>query len=88
MLPEIQNEFIEILGNKLRQEILGQIRKTKYYSMNFDSTPDNSHKDQTSQVLRYVLIKNREVLVMESFIDFIERKNKTADGISEMIDTK
>jgi hypothetical protein len=88
MSPEIQHEFIEILGKKLRQQILGQIRKAKYHSVIFDSTPDISHKDQTSQVLRYVWLENREVQVVESFIDFIERKNKTTEGISEIILSK
>ncbi|GFU46610.1 hypothetical protein TNCV_1546291 [Trichonephila clavipes] len=48
-------------------------------------TPDTSHKDQTSQVVRYVMIENQEVRVEEYFIDFIETKNKTAEGISNMI---
>lgn len=85
MSPQIQNEFISILGNKVRQHIIEQIKKAKYYSIIFDSTPDLSHKDQTSQVLRYVVIENQEVKVMESFIDFIETKDKTAEGISKMI---
>ncbi|CAH2085853.1 unnamed protein product [Euphydryas editha] len=88
MSPEIQNEFIAILGNKVRQHIIGQIKKAKYYSIIFDSTPDISHKDQTSQVLRYVVIENQEVQVVESFLDFIETKDKTAEGISKMILSK
>ncbi|XP_067144935.1 zinc finger MYM-type protein 1-like [Centruroides vittatus] len=59
MSPEIQKEFIAILGNKVRQHIIGQIKKAKYYSIIFDSTPDISHKDQTSQALRYVVIENQ-----------------------------
>lgn len=85
MSPQIQNEFIAILGNNVRQHIIEQIKRAKYYSIIFDSTPDLSHKDQTSQVLRYVLIENQEVKVVESFIDFIETKDKTAEGISNMI---
>nr|XP_013189863.1 unnamed protein product [Amyelois transitella] len=85
MSPQIQNEFIAILGDNVRQHIIGQIKKAKYYAIIFDSTPDLSHKDQTSQVLRYVVIENQEVKVMESFIDFIETKDKTAEGISKMI---
>lgn len=71
MSPEIQNELIDVLGKKVRQIILARVQKAKYYSMIFDSTPDISHKDQTSQVLRYVVIENQEVRVEESFIDFI-----------------
>ena len=53
--------------------------------MIFDSTPDFSHMDQTSQVLRYVLIEGSSVNVVESFIDFMETKGKTAEYISNMI---
>lgn len=88
MSPEIQNELIEILGKKLRQVILARVQKAKYYCMTFDSTPGISHKDQTSQVLRYVMIENQEVRVEESFIDFIETRSKTKEGISDMIVSK
>ncbi|XP_067124455.1 zinc finger MYM-type protein 1-like [Centruroides vittatus] len=88
MSPEIQNEFISILGNKVLQRIIGQIKKAKYYSIIFDSTPDISHKGQTNQILRYVVIENQEVQVVESFIDFTETKDKTAGGISKMILSK
>ena len=67
------------MGNTVHQHIIGQIKRAKYYSIIFDSTPDLSHKDQTRQVLRYVVIENQEVKVMESFIDFIETKDKTAE---------
>lgn len=88
MSPQIQNEFINILGDNVRQQIFCQVKKAKYYSIIFDSTPDVSHKDQTSQVLRYLKIENQKVVVVESFIDFIETKNKTAEGISDMILSK
>ncbi|GFR15975.1 hypothetical protein TNCT_99041 [Trichonephila clavata] len=80
MSPQIQNEFIEILGNKIRQVIIGRVQKAKYYTMIFDYTLNTSHKDQTSQVVRYVIIENQKVRAEESFIDFIETKNKTAEG--------
>ena len=83
--PTIQNEFIEILGENVRCKILMQVKEAKYFSMIFDSTPDISRKDQTSQVLRYVMIDGNKVKVVESFIDFIETKGKTAENISTMI---
>ncbi|GFV92563.1 hypothetical protein TNCV_1744681 [Trichonephila clavipes] len=88
MLPRIQNEFIETLGNKVCQVIIAHVQKAKYYFMIFDSTPDTSHKDQTSQVIRYVMIENQEVRVEESCIDFIEAKNKTVEDINGMIVSK
>ncbi|GFS59101.1 hypothetical protein TNCV_69861 [Trichonephila clavipes] len=34
------------------------------------------------------MIENQKVRVEESFIDFIETKNKTTEGISDMIESK
>ncbi|GFV86578.1 probable ATP-dependent RNA helicase DDX20 [Trichonephila clavipes] len=83
MSPQIQNEFIEILGNKVCQVIVAHVQKAKYYSMIFDSISYTSYEDQTSRIERCVMIENQEVRVEESFIDFIEKKNKTAEGISD-----
>ena len=44
--------------------------------MMFDSTPDISHKDYTSQVPRYITIDGDKVKAVESFVDFIESKGK------------
>ncbi|GFW54196.1 hypothetical protein TNCV_4372701 [Trichonephila clavipes] len=37
---------------------------------------------------RYVMIENQVVRVEESFIDFLETKNKTMEIISDMIESK
>ena len=55
--PRIQIEFIELLGHHVRQKIVDDIREAKYYAMLFDSTPDLSHTDQMTQIIRYVRIK-------------------------------
>ncbi|XP_065654764.1 uncharacterized protein LOC136081380 [Hydra vulgaris] len=44
--PRIQNELIELLGQKVRKEILSNIKEAKYYSVLFDCTSDASHKEQ------------------------------------------
>jgi len=49
--------------------------------MAFDSTPDVSHKDQTSQILHYVMIDEDKVKVVKSFLNFIETKGKGAENI-------
>lgn len=76
---ESQNEFINNLGKKLRDIILSEIIAAKYFGILFDSTPDVSHKDQASQVIRYVKLDydSGNVEIHESFIDFIVLEKKT-----------
>lgn len=83
--PRSQNEFIKLLGDHVRIEIFKKISKAKYFSIMFDSTPDISHTDQMSQVIRYVHIEGSEVTVEESFIDFILLHGKSANEITEQI---
>ena len=55
--PMIQNEFIALLASQVRQKIVKDIKDAKYYAIMFDSTPDLSHTDQMSQIIRYVEIR-------------------------------
>ena len=83
--PQIQNEFVNCLGDLLRTKIIEQVKNSKYYCIIFDSTPDISHKDQLSQVIRYVEMDDNDVKVEEFFLRFIEMKGKTAEQITEQI---
>ena len=60
-------------------------KEAKYFSMAFDSTPNVSHKDQTSQILHYVMIDEDKVKVVKSFVNFIETTGKGVENISTMI---
>ncbi|KMQ88456.1 zinc finger mym-type protein 1-like protein [Lasius niger] len=81
----IQNELITFLGSAVRNEIISRILKAKYYSISFDCTPDINHREQMSQIVRYVLINDGKCTVEESFIDFIETSEKTGNGLAEEI---
>jgi len=84
--PQTQNEFIDLLGNHVRQSILDDVKDAKFYSIITDTSPDISQTDQMSQILRYVKVTNDDVQVLESFIDFLPvREFKTSENISEII---
>ena len=53
----------------------------------FDSTPDVAHRDQMSEVIRYVHIDyvNKTVEVKEAFLGFIQTKEKDAEGMTKHI---
>ncbi|XP_065658256.1 zinc finger MYM-type protein 1-like [Hydra vulgaris] len=83
--PRIQNELSELLGQKVRNEILSNVREAKYYSVLFDCTPDASHKEQMTQIIRYVHITEETCTIEESFVDFIGSHEKTGKGLAAEI---
>ena len=53
--------------------------------MLFDTTPDVSHNEQMSQVLRFADVDNetKTAVIKEVFIDFIEIHEKSAESIAK-----
>ena len=84
--PKIQNEIIELLGNKVSKVTIEKIKLAKYFSILFDCTSDVSRKEQMSQIIRFVHVdENKKVTVEESFIDFIESHEKPGLGLATEI---
>lgn len=52
--PRIQNEFIDICGSIVRDHILKERGKAKYFSLIVDVTPDSANIEQTAFLIRYV----------------------------------
>lgn len=50
--PKVQNEFIQLMAATVRQNLLRNIRKAKYYGLMFDSSPDQAHREQMAEVVR------------------------------------
>ena len=82
LAPKTQNEFISALANHVKEKLVTEIQSAKYFGMMFDSTPDISHTDQMSQVIRYVKIENGKVEVKEVFLGFFSLKGKKAADLS------
>lgn len=55
--PQIQNEIIELMASKVRETIVNIIKNAKYFSVIMDCTPDISHQEQLSLVIRIVNLK-------------------------------
>jgi hypothetical protein len=80
--PKIQNEIINLMGEKVRNKIISKIKDTKYFSIIFYCTTDLSHKEQMSQIIRYLEVVDDQCYIKESFIDFIVSKEKTGHGLA------
>ncbi|CAL1678226.1 unnamed protein product [Lasius platythorax] len=48
------NEFINLIASKVKNTIVSEIQAAKYFSIAVDSTPDITHIDQLSFIIRYV----------------------------------
>lgn len=66
---KICDEFISIVATKVRNSIIQEIKNGKYYSIIVDSTPDISHMDQLSFIMRYVPAGQSDAV--ERFLKFI-----------------
>lgn len=83
--PRIQNEFINRCGSKVREFLLTNVRRQKYFAIMVDSTPDVSKMDQLSFVIRSVECNKNECLIKESFMGFITTTEKTGIGLCNVI---
>lgn len=78
----ICNEFIELMYKKISSVITDELKKSKYYSLSVDSTPDITHSDQLTVILRYVLTDGTPV---ERFLTFVKLQDHTGAHMEEVV---
>lgn len=67
----IYEEIINLVAQKMLQKIINEVKRSKYFSISVDSTPDISHVDQLVFCIQYV----NEGTPMERFLKFINIKD-------------
>ena len=78
-----QNQLINILGDVIRDEILGEIRKATYFSISADEAADCSNKEQLSLTIRFVDSLDN---VCKEFIEFDHcKEGTTGEALAEQI---
>lgn len=82
---KIQNELISSMANEVRKTIIASVGRAKYYSILLDCTPDISHKEQLSVILRFIDTTDNIVSIRENFICFVVIEDTTGSGLSEKI---
>ncbi|XP_044147234.1 zinc finger MYM-type protein 1-like [Bufo gargarizans] len=84
---KIQNEIIAIVGTKIREKIIRSLNESKYFSIILDCTPDMSHTEQISIVVRFVVLDQsaKKIEVREHFLDFCPVNNTTSEGLTSFL---
>ena len=62
-------------------ENLQQLKLAKYFSIILDCTPDMSHHEQMSVILRYVLCNEEAAVVKETFFGYLRISDSTGKGL-------
>ena len=80
----IQNELINIVAKKVEKELMTQLTKAKYYALSLHCTPDISHKEQMTVILRFVQCDEKDgVIVKEAFLGYLIVDDSTGRGLSD-----
>ena len=83
--PESQNEFISLCATRVRRCILDERELAKYYSIMVNATPDSSHIEQTTFILRFLTKANDSYVINEPFLAFVDCCQKTGIDMANLI---
>lgn len=84
---KIQNQIVSILATQIQSYILNLCRANKYFSVILDCTPDVSHVEQISIIIRFVNFNTnlRQLEIREHFLAFCPITDATGAGLTSFI---
>ena len=78
----ICNEFIQLMAKKVLFRIISDVKIAKYFAISVDSTPDITHVDQLTFIVRFVDSSGKPV---ERFLKFITISGHDGETLTNVI---
>ncbi|XP_025205923.1 zinc finger MYM-type protein 1-like [Melanaphis sacchari] len=75
-------EFIQIMAEQITKQIVEEVKVSKYFSISVDSTPDVSHVDQLSFIIRYL---SKDGTPIERFLKFIANTGHKSEQLADAV---
>ena len=72
---------MEVIGEYIRNKIIAEVKRAKFYSVIADEVTDTANKEELSISLRFVL----DGTIKEVFVDFMEVERITGQVLAQTI---